>query len=299
MLATEVVELFRNAREVLDGTLGGGGHSEALLDAGTHRVVGVDRDPEAIRAAMARLEAYAAAGRFSAVESNYAELDRLAEFEGRRFDGILLDLGVSSHQVDAIDRGFTFRPGARLDMRMGADVTTDAAGILNEENESTLTGIFKEFGDEPRAARLAREIARRRETRPFETSDDLVGAIRAVLGPRSGSPEFARLFQAVRIAVNGELVGLTEALPAMRDRLKPGGTLAVIAYHSGEDRIVKNMFREWSAACVCPPRHPVCTCRGRPLGTTITRRAINASESEVVLNPRARSARLRAWRSAE
>jgi 16S rRNA (cytosine1402-N4)-methyltransferase len=120
-----------------------------------------------------------------------------------------------------------------------------------------------------------------------------------VLGPRSGAPEFARLFQAVRIAVNNELMGLTHALPALRDRLTPGGTLAVIAYHSGEDRIVKNAFREWSAACVCPPKQPVCTCRGRPLGTTITRRALTASDAEVQQNPRARSARLRAWRSAE
>jgi len=125
-----------------------------------------------------------------------------------------------------------------------------------------------------------------------------VGAIRAVLGPRSGGAEFARLFQAVRIAVNDELPGLTRALPVLRDRLVPGGVLAVIAYHSGEDRIVKNAFRDWSAECVCPPRQPVCTCRGTALGTTITRRALIASADEIIRNPRARSARLRAWRSA-
>jgi 16S rRNA (cytosine1402-N4)-methyltransferase len=125
-----------------------------------------------------------------------------------------------------------------------------------------------------------------------------VGAIRAVLGSRSGAADFARLFQAVRIAVNDELPGLERALPALRDRLTSGGTLVVIAYHSGEDRIVKNTFREWSAACICPPKQPMCTCRGRPLGTTITKRAITASEDEVARNPRARSARLRAWRNA-
>lgn len=181
---------------------------------------------------------------------------------------------------------------------MGADAYGTAADILNDENESTLTGVFKEFGDEPRGARLAREVVRRRATKPFETSDDFVGAIRAVLGPRSGAPDFARLFQAVRIAVNNELMGLTHALPALRDRLVPGGKLAIIAYHSGEDRIVKNAFREWSAACVCPPKQPICTCRGRPLGTTITRRALTASGEEIHTNPRARSARLRVWQSA-
>jgi 16S rRNA (cytosine1402-N4)-methyltransferase len=283
---------------VLDCTLGGGGHSLALLESGVETVVGVDRDPEALAAATERLAEYTAAGRFSAVQSNYASLAELPALEGMQFDGILVDLGISSHQVDDADLGFTFRPGARLDMRMGPDVAIDAAGLLNSEDEETLTTVFRSFGDEPRGARLAREIVRRRGNRPFETSDDLVGAIRAVLGSRSGAADFARLFQAVRIAVNDELPGLERALPALRDRLTPGGTLVVIAYHSGEDRIVKNTFREWSAACICPPRQPMCTCRGRPLGTTITKRAITASEDEVARNPRARSARLRAWRNA-
>jgi 16S rRNA (cytosine1402-N4)-methyltransferase len=299
VLANEVVDLFRGAKKVLDGTLGGGGHTHALLEAGAQHVTGVDRDPNALTEAARRLKEYSSAGRFTAIESNYAEIDDVPGLVGQRFDGILLDLGVSSHQVDDASRGFTFRPGAPLDMRMGVDAYATAADLLNKENEATLTGVFKEFGDEPRGARLAREIVRRRGTRPFETSDDLVGAIRAVLGPRSGPPEFARLFQAVRIAVNNELMGLSRALPALRDRLMPGGRLAVIAYHSGEDRIVKNMFRDWSAACVCPPKQPVCTCRGRPLGTTVTRRALTASEDEVQHNPRARSARLRVWQNAE
>lgn len=299
MLANEVVELFRGANKVLDGTLGGGGHSRALLEAGAQHVTGVDRDPNALTEAARRLKAYSSADRFTAIESNYAEVDDVPGLVGQAFDGILLDLGVSSHQVDDASRGFTFRPGAPLDMRMGVDAYATAADLLNKENEATLTGVFKEFGDEPRGARLAREIVRRRGTRPFETSDDLVGAIRAVLGPRSGAPEFARLFQAVRIAVNNELMGLSRALPALRDRLTPGGRLVVIAYHSGEDRIVKNVFRDWSAACICPPKQPICTCRGRPLGTTVTRRALTASEDEVHHNPRARSARLRAWQNAE
>lgn len=298
MLAAEVTELFRGCETVLDGTLGGGGHSRALLEAGVRRVVGVDRDPEALRAASEALREYIASRRFAARESNYADIDAVPELASARFDGILLDLGVSSRQLDAADRGFTFRPGAPLDMRMGRDVPTDAAGILNTEDEGSLGAIFKDYGDEPRGARLAREVVRRRASKPFQTSDDFVAAIRAVLGPRSGPSDFARLFQALRIAVNSELAGLTRALPLLRDHLVPGGILAVISYHSGEDRIVKNAFRDWSAACICPPKQPICTCRGRPLGTTVTRRAITASEREVLGNPRARSARLRAWRSA-
>lgn len=281
---------------MLDGTLGGGGHSLALLEAGVEQVIGVDRDPEALAAAATRLHEYTERGRFLGVESNYAVVAEEPALEGIAFDGILLDLGVSSHQLDAEERGFTFRQGARLDMRMGNDAAATAADFLNHENKRTLAGIFKDYGDERYAARLAREILRRRATRPFETSDDFVGAIRAVLGPRSGAPDFARLFQAVRIAVNDELPGLERALPALRDKLAANGVLAVITYHSGEDRIVKNFFRDWSAECVCPPRQPVCTCRGHALGETITRRPVTASEDEILRNPRARSAKLRAWR---
>jgi 16S rRNA (cytosine1402-N4)-methyltransferase len=299
VLAAEVTELLRGCGRVLDGTLGGGGHSAALLEAGVPAVVGVDRDPDALVAASARLHDFAVSGRFTAVQSNYASINELPSLEGMTFDGILLDLGISSHQIDDERRGFTFRLGARLDMRMGTDAAADAAGLLNHEDESTLTTIFKQYGDEPKAGRLAREIVRRRGNRPFETSDDLVGAIRAVLGARSGSGEFARLFQAVRIAVNDELPGLVRALPALRDRLTPGGTFVVIAYHSGEDRIVKNAFRDWSSDCICPPKHPFCTCRGVALGTTITRRARMASEDEIIQNSRARSARLRAWQRAQ
>lgn len=299
MLAGEVIEILGNCQRVLDGTLGGGGHTAALFQAGVGSVVGVDRDPEALESASTRLHEFTVTGRFVAVESNYASIDRIPAFEGVSFDGILLDLGISSHQIDAERRGFTFRAGARLDMRMGRDVSADAAAILNDEDESTLTTIFKDYGDEPYAARLAREVVRRRGNKPFETSDDLVGAIRAVLGSRSGSGEFARLFQAVRIAVNDEIRSLARALPLLRDRLVPGGTLVVIAYHSGEDRIAKNAFRAWSATCTCPPKQPFCTCRGRPLGVTVTRRARVAAADEITQNPRARSAKLRAWQSAE
>ena len=296
VLASEVLTLLRGARLVLDCTLGGGGHSEALLEAGAD-VVAVDRDPEALAAAGARLARFAAVGRFRAVRGNYAHLDRLSDLAALRFDGILLDLGISSHQIDDLARGFSFREGARLDMRMGDDAERDAAALLAEADERELARIFRDYGDEPRGARLAREVVRRRGRAALETSDDLVGAIRGALGPRTGPADFARLFQALRIAVNDELAGLERALPALRDRLAPGGVLAVIAYHSGEDRLVKHALREWSRDCICPPRQPHCTCRGRALGELLTRKAIVPSEEEQARNPRSRSARLRAWRA--
>jgi 16S rRNA (cytosine1402-N4)-methyltransferase len=305
VLVGEVTSFLRDAKRVLDGTLGGGGHALALLEAGVPEVIGLDRDPEAIAEAAARLDSFAAAGRFSAYGSNFVDAPRIHALDGAAIDGVLLDLGISSHQVDDESRGFSFRPGAPLDMRMGvgggeddSSETMTAADFLNTSDRETLVDAFRSYGDERHARRLASEVARRRENRPMATSDDFVGAIRAVLGPRSGAPDFARLFQAIRIAVNDELSSLERALPALRDRLLPEGTFVVIAYHSGEDRIVKNAFRDWSAACVCPPGQPVCTCRGHPLGTTLTRRPLVPSESETSSNPRARSARLRAWRKA-
>ena len=297
VLAREVAQLLGNARHVLDCTLGGGGHALALLSQGA-RVTGIDQDPSAIDAASRQLESQTRDGTFSAIRANFSEVDERPEFEGETWDGILLDLGVSSHQIDEHGRGFTFRPGAPLDMRMRPDAEIDAASVLNESDEHELIRIFREYADEPRSGRLAREIVRRRATRPLLTSDDLVGAIRAVLGPRSGPSQFAPLFQAVRIAVNDELGVLAGSLPKLRDRLTPGGVMAVIAYHSGEDRLVKHAFIEWSAACICPPRQPVCTCRGKPLGTLVTRKPVRPSPAESAENPRARSALLRAWRRA-
>jgi 16S rRNA (cytosine1402-N4)-methyltransferase len=307
VLVAEVLGALRGARRILDGTLGGGGHSLALLESGAD-VTGLDHDADAIVTARARLATFESAGRFRAVQSNFADTESVHDLDGATFDGIVLDLGVSSHQIDDEARGFSFREGAPLDMRMAAGPTTEdgrpstantaltAAGLLNSADEHDLTAIFRDFGDEPKGGRLAREVVRRRGNRPFVTSDDFVGAIRAVLGPRSGPGDFARLFQALRIAVNGELDALARALPALRDRLAPGGVMAVIAYHSGEDRIVKHAFREWSLSCICPPKQIVCTCRGRPLGDLITRKAVNAGPDEVARNPRARSAHLRAWR---
>jgi 16S rRNA (cytosine1402-N4)-methyltransferase len=261
-------------------------------------VVAIDRDDAAIVEARRRLASYETSGRFLALRGNFGALEAIPGLADRKFDGILADLGVSSHQIDADDRGFSFRPGALLDMRMDRRSTASAAELLNTLDEAELTHIFRDYGDEPRARRLAREVVRRRERRPMRISDDLVDAIRGAFGARTGPGDFARLFQAVRISVNDELSALEKALPAFRDRLSPGGVLAIISYHSGEDRLVKHTMREWSLACICPPKQLQCTCRGQPLGDLIRRRAITASAEETAANPRARSARLRAWRKA-
>jgi 16S rRNA (cytosine1402-N4)-methyltransferase len=297
VLADEIVEFFRGANTILDCTLGGGGHSAALLALGA-RVTAIDRDPAAVRAARDRLAAHEAAGRFRVILGNFAEADSLLNDSRLKFDGILADLGVSSRQFDDETRGFSFREGALLDMRMTSGAGPTAAEMLNLLDEQEVVRILRDYADEPRARRVAREIVRRRENAPYRTSDDLVNAIRGALGARSGPGDFARIFQGLRIAVNDELGSLERALPLLRDRLEPGGTLAVIAYHSGEDRIVKHAMREWSRECVCPPRQLQCTCGGRALGSLVTRKAVKPSPDEIARNPRSRSARLRAWRSA-
>lgn len=293
VLPAAVRALADGCRRAVDCTLGGGGHAELLRAAGAE-VLGIDRDPAALEAARARL---GAAG-IRYLLAPFSSPEALAAIQEFHPDLILLDLGVSSHQLDAEGRGFSFRPGAPLDMRMGQSGET-AADLLNHAGEAELRTIFSEYGDERQAGRLAREIVRRRGNRPFETSDDLVNAIRAVLGARSGPGDFARLFQAMRIAVNDELPGLRLALPAMREALVPGGKLAVISYHSGEDRIAKHTLQEWAKACICPPKSPVCTCRGKPLGRLAPRKPIRPDDAEIAINPRARSATLRIFQQAE
>lgn len=294
MLVHEIAELLAGKGRVLDCTLGGGGHAHALLQSGA-TVTGIDRDPEALTTASERLAAYAAQGRFRAVRGDFTQLDEIEPLADQQFNAILADLGISSHQIDDDTRGFSFRPGVLLDMRMSGSGMS-GADLLNDAPSESLAAVFHDYGDEPRARRLAAEVVRRRENRRFETSDDFVGAIRGALGAKTGPGDFARLFQAVRIAVNDELAGLERILPILRDRLTPGGVLAIIAYHSGEDRLVKHAMREWSTACHCPPKQPFCTCGGEALGTLVARKAIVPSHDEAARNPRARSAKLRVWR---
>ncbi len=291
VLAAELLELVPAPSRVVDGTLGDGGHAALFRDRGA-TILGVDRDPEAIDRARARLgDDRIEYHQGSAYDP--ATLDRIRAFGP---DLILLDLGVSSRQLDDDRLGFSFRPGAPLDMRMGR-AGPSAADLLAEADPGELATWLREYADEPRSRRLAAEIVRRRANHPFDTSDDLVNAIRAALGPRSGPGDFARIFQALRIVVNDELEGLARALPVFRDALAPGGSLAVISYHSGEDRLVKNAFRDWGSACICPPHQMMCTCRGRPLGLALTRRPKSAGDVEVARNPRARSAKLRVFQT--
>ena len=289
VLLEPVREMARGARRAVDATLGDGGHAAALLSGGAE-VLGIDRDPDAIARSRRRL----GDTRIHYLQAPFASPEALTAVAGFHPDYILLDLGVSSRQLDQAARGFTFRPGAPLGMRMD-EAGKSAAEVLNEAEKDELERVFREYGDERRAGRLAAEIVRRRQRQSFAISDDLVNAIRAVLGPRTGPPEFARLFQAVRIAVNRELEQLAGALPAFRDALKPGGRLSIITYHSGEDRLVKHAFRDWGSKCICPPEMPICTCRGHPLGQATPRRPIVPEESELKLNPRARSAKLRSF----
>ena len=286
----------QGSQRAVDATLGGGGHAMILRDAGA-TVLGIDRDPDALAAARSRLGPTG----MEYVQSSFAAPAALSAIEAFHPDRILLDLGVSSHQLDTAERGFTFRPGAPLDMRMGGRGTGDegrgisARDVVNSWPVERLAAVFSDYADERRGRALAKEIVRRRLTAPFAISDDFVNAIRAVLGPRSGPSDFARLFQALRIAVNQEIETLVAALPALRDALVASGRLGVITYHSGEDRVVKHAFREWARDCICPPKQPVCTCRGRALGRVLTKKPILPESGEIAVNPRARSAQFRAF----
>jgi 16S rRNA (cytosine1402-N4)-methyltransferase len=282
-----------------DGTVGGGGHSAAILEAGpAARLIGVDQDPEALDVAQRRLAVFG--DRVKLLRANFADVAEAAAGGSEPLAGALLDLGISSRQIDSTERGFSFRSGAPLDMRMGGPTSSQAtaAELLNTLSEAELAEIFWRYGEERRSRRLAAEVVRHREERPFATSDDLLGAMERSLGSRLEAQDKARIFQALRIAVNGELGALERALPALREALRPAGVLVVLSYHSLEDRLVKDALREWSRACICPPELPICICRGVPLGSTLTRKPVSATPQEISDNPRARSAKLRAWRKA-
>ncbi len=275
-----------------------------MLEAGA-RVTGIDRDPQAVAASRERLAAFETAGRFRAITANYADLGDVAALAHARFNGVLLDLGVSSHQLDDLARGFSFREGATLDMRMEGgtgehDGGPDAASLLQEADERTLTHIFRDYADEPRAHRLAREIVRRRATATVHHERRSRGRhSRRTRRAAATSPSvFARLFQAVRIAVNDELSAFERALPALRDRLTPGGVMAVIAYHSGEDRIVKQCVSRRGVGVHVSAAPAVCTCGGQALGTTLTAKRSPRARQKCTPTPARASAHLRAWQSA-
>lgn len=290
VLATEVIDFLRPApgRTFVDGTLGGGGHSNLLLMGGA-RVIAFDRDPEALAHARERLSIFG--DRFTAVEGNFVNAPGALERLGiKEVDGVLLDLGVSSHQLDTAERGFSFQKEGPLDMRMEKRGPT-AAELVNTASVEELARIFREYGDEPRAIQFAARIARAREKKPLETTRELAELIAAGRqGPRHPA---TRSFQALRIAVNDEIGSLERALPAFTSLLAPGGRMALITFHSLEDRIVKHFFRKHSLAEIDDPTWPAPRPNPDYLFEAVTPRSVTASPEELASNPRSRSARLR------
>ena len=280
-----------------DGTLGGGGHSSAILKAsgGTARLYGIDRDENAILAASERLKEYPG---FTAIRGNFHDAKKLLEEVGAEaLDGALLDLGVSSPQLDTAERGFSYHEDAPLDMRMDQRQTMTAADFLNTANEREIMEAIRDYGEEKWAARIARIICEHRAEKPFETTFDLVHAVdaaipKAVRRKDDGHPA-RRTFQAVRIAVNDELKPLEQALKDLTDCLKPGGRICVITFHSLEDRIVKRCFKMLENPCICPPKAPICTCGRKPVVKVLAGGAVAPSKEEIERNPRSRSAKLR------
>jgi 16S rRNA (cytosine1402-N4)-methyltransferase len=275
----------------VDATLGAGGHAEALLERGPQiRLLGLDRDPDALVAARERLARFG--DRVAFREADFGDLE--AALEGFPApDGILADLGVSSMQLDRAERGFSFRRDGPLDMRMGGSGRS-AADIVGAASVEELTRIFRDFGEERMAAKIARGIVAERARGPITTTRQLARVVAEHKGGREKIDPATRVFQALRIEVNQELVALARFLAAAVARMKQGGCLAVISYHSLEDRIVKEAFRRDSGVCLCPPRMPACVCGARKALEVLTRRPIRPSEAEVDRNPRSRSARLRA-----
>lgn len=296
VLLSAVLELARPAREdgiLVDATVGLGGHGEALLARWPRaRLIGIDRDPRALAIARERLAGEG--DRVRLVEARYESLFDILEGEGvDRIDLLLADLGVSSMQLDQAERGFSFRREGPLDMRMGSEGPT-AAHLVNTLPERDLARLLRQWGEEPFAGPIARAIVKAREESPIETTGRLAEVIRSVKHPRRDRIDPATLtFQALRIATNEELVGLAEFITAAVERLLPGGRIAVISFHSLEDRIVKRTFRTLEGECICPPGLPVCACGAEQKVKVVTRRPVEADEDEAERNPRSRSAKLR------
>lgn len=301
VLAAEVIDLTeaKNGETVVDCTFGGGGHARLLAQrvSPDGLVIGIDRDP----AAHSRFEDFAAE---ADCETRFIHEDfeqALAELADEKLgaDVILLDLGVSSFQIDSLERGFSYVYDAPLDMRMDPDQDFNATDLINGWDEHRLSNIFERYGEERYSKRIAREIVRRREAQSIETTEQLVEAIVAAIPTpaRFGAGHPAkRVFQAVRIAVNDELGQLERALPLAWEALAVGGRMAVISFHSLEDRTTKRFFADLAQGCICPPEFPICTCDQEPQAEVVSRRAISPSEGEIDENPRARSSKLRVAR---
>ena len=299
VLAEEVRELLdvQPGETIVDGTFGAGGHSRLLTAelAGEGKLVAIDRDPT-VRSYFDRVKASARGVQSRFLRGDYAVVLSQLASNGVRADVVLLDLGVSSMQVDRPERGFSYATDAPLDMRMDSSDEFSAADVVATYDERELATIFRKYGEERYARQIARGIVRRRETEPLERTGQLVDVVRASIPApaRFGEGHPAkRVFQALRIEVNHELTSLEQGLPAAFEMLRPGGRIAVISFHSLEDRIVKRFLRDRARGCTCPPELPVCMCGREPEARILTPKPIRPSAHEIDLNPRASSARLR------
>ena len=284
----------------LDCTLGGAGHSSEILKRlQTGTLIGIDRDADAIEAATARLQAVDSPARFATLRGNFHDAPALLRDAGLDggLDGVLIDLGVSSHQLDVRERGFSYHDDAPLDMRMDQSQALSAREIVNTWSEDALNRILRDYAEEKWARQIARVICDRRRNAPIERTAQLVDIVDAAIPKKfrqgDGSHPARRTFQALRIAVNDELEPLEPALWALSGLLNPGGRLCVITFHSLEDRIVKNTFRNLADPCTCPKSFPVCVCGKKPTVKLVTRKPVTASAAELEQNPRSRSASLR------
>lgn len=283
----------------VDGTLGGAGHSSEICRRlnGNGRLIGFDQDEDAIAAASARLEEFN--DRVTVIRSNFCSMaEELTKRGIHKADGILLDLGVSSHQLDEAERGFSYRFDAPLDMRMDRSGGRTAADVVNTYDEERLFHVIKEYGEERFAGRIARSICRQRENKPIETTGELAEIIKDSIPAKarmSGGHPAKRTFQAIRIEVNAELEVLENSIDSMIDILADRGRLCIITFHSLEDRIVKNAFRRNENPCTCPPDFPICVCGKKSKGAVITRKPIIPTEEEIRMNLRSHSAKLRVF----
>ena len=302
VLAREVIELLQpqSGGHYIDGTVGGGNHAALILVAAAPDgfLLGIDQDQEALAAAEQKLAPFA--GRFMLRQGNFAEIAAVAEEAGLKdIDGILLDIGVSSYQLDNPNRGFSYMQDAPLDMRMNQSSAFSARELVNQASAAELTRIFYEYGEEKWAKRIAAFIVEARARKPVDTTGELVEIIKKAVPSAARDKDqhpAKRTFQALRIAVNDELAVLEQGLEGAISLLKPGGVLAVISFHSLEDRIVKEKFKLHATECICPPRTPVCTCGHHADLKILTKKPLTAQADELAANPRSRSALLRAAR---